>query len=465
MRVADYLLDLVESTTDTFYLDILRLPPGHVLILHRRTLSVRRYWSPDPVREVRMASDDEYAEAFCHLFTLAVRSRLRSTSPLGLCLSGGLDSSAVACIARENLARDVRTRLQSFSLVFDTAPGGDERPYIHVVVEQGGIDPHYIRADTIRPLAGLDLLHHHNEAPLDNPHLPLGWALWGQVREQGVRVLLDGVDGDTTLSYSFHYLIELVRQGKWPTLMREAVGLSRHFYSEQVSPFSIIWRMAIKPLLPSLGRQVCPGLPWRNALPREVSSLVNPDFAKRLNLASKLKELAQVQRRIRTSRQAHCSELTNGVVVHALEITNKLSSAFGIEPRHPFLDKRLVDFCLALPRGQRIHDGWTRVILRRALADLLPHAVLWRGSKWTPNTFFAQRLLMYDKDRLEEIIFTNSGDIEPYVNVCAARKAYRRHLIQPTVGDAYLIWAIANLALWLPGFGARHPNGKVRGML
>jgi asparagine synthase (glutamine-hydrolysing) len=453
MRVADYLLDLVEFPADTFYLDILRLPPGHVLVVQRGIVSVRRYWSPDPAREMRLASDQDYAEAFGHLFTLAVRSRLRSISPLGVCLSGGLDSSAVACVARENLARDGRTKLKAFSLLFEGAPGGDERTYIHAVTDQGGIEPHYIHADSIGPLADLDLLLHQYEAPLDNPHVPSGWALWREVHRQGVDVLLDGVDGDVTLSYSFHYLAELARQGRWPTLMREAVGLSRHFYSEQVSPFSIIWRLAITPLFPSLGRRLRPSSPPSGALPHDVGALINPDFARRLNVASRLRQLAQMQRRIKTSRQAHCSELANGVVAHGLESTNKLTSAFGIEPRHPFFDKRLVDFCLALPREQRTRDGWTRVIVRRALGERLPQAVRSRGSKWTPNQFFALRFLAQEKDRLEDLILNDSEVIEPYVNVTVARDVYRRHLVQPTVGDAYVLWTVANLALWLPALG------------
>lgn len=448
-RLADYLLDFTEDKTDTFYKDIYRLPAGHTLTLNRNGLTPRHYWSPDPSREIRLSSNKEYAEAFRHVFVKAVRSHMRSDNTIGISLSGGLDSCSVACVARKLMKDNGGERLHSFSLLYESAPGGDERSYIRSVVEQGGIEAHFIDGDSIRPLANLQTIFHYFDEPLDNPHFPLGWALWDAARKQGVRVLLDGVDGDVTVSYYFIYLTELARKGRLLTLAREAVGLSRNFYLEEVSPFSIMWRRGFKPLLPSVMRLMRKTLGRTNQLLGGDYSFISAGFAERMNLAKRIEAVWRARQCIKTSQQYHCSDLTHGVMVQALESTNKLSAAFALEHRHPYFDKRLVEFCLALPREQKICDGWTRIIVRRALADLLPNKIIRHGSKWNPNEFFARRLLALEKDSIEQVVFNNCGEIEPYIDLPAVRKAYHRHLSHPTTDDAYTIWKAATLALWL----------------
>jgi len=448
-RLADYLLDFTEDKTDTFYKDIYRLAPSSTLTLDRSGLSVRHYWEPDPSRKIRLKSDVEYAEAFRDVFAKAVRSHMRSNGPIGISLSGGLDSCSIACMARKLIKDNGGGRLHSFSLLYRSAPGGDEGSYIRSVVKQGGIEAHFIDGDSISPLANLETISHHFDEPLDNPHFPLGWALWDAARKQGVRVLLDGVDGDVTVSYYFIYLTELARKGRLLTLAREAVGLSRNFYLEEVSPLSIMWRRGFKPLLPPVLASVRKTLGRGNQLPGGGYSIINADFAERTKLAKRVEDVWRARRRIKTSQQYHCSDLTHGVMVHALESTNKLSAAFALEHRHPYFDKRLIEFCLALPREQKICDGWTRIIVRRALADVLPDKIIRHGSKWNPNEFFARRILSLEKDSVERVIFDDGVEIEPYIDLLAIREAYHRHIGHPTVDDAYTIWKAATLALWL----------------
>lgn len=449
IRLADYLLDFTEDKTDTFYKDIYRLPPGSTLTLNRNGLSLRPYWSPDPSRKIRLKSDREYAEAFRDVFVKAVRSHMRSDNPIGISLSGGLDSCSIACVVRKLMKENGGERLHSFSLLYESAPGGDERSYIRSVVEQGGIEAHFIDGDSISPLANLQTIFHYFDEPLDNPHFPLGWVLWDAARKQGVRVLLDGVDGDVTISYYFIYLTELARKGRLLTLAREAVGLSRNFYLEEVSPLSIMWRRGFKPLFPPIMHSMRKSLGRGNQFTRRNYSFISVDFAERMNLAKRTEAVWRARRGVKTSQQHHSSDLIHGVLVQALESTNKLSAAFALEHRHPYFDKRLVEFCLALPREQKICDGWTRIIVRRALADLLPDKIIRHGSKWNPNEFFARRLLSLEKDSIEQVIFNHCLEIEPYIDLPAIRKAYHRHLDHPTTDDAYTIWKAATLALWL----------------
>jgi asparagine synthase (glutamine-hydrolysing) len=257
------------------------------------------------------------------------------------------------------------------------------------------------------------------------------------------------MDGDVTVSYAFVYLQELARRGRWLTLFRESLGLARSFFGGNTSPFSVMWRLGVKPLLPP-GAWLVPVRRWGKPRIRCVSGpIIRPEFARRMHLVQRLEEFDRRERTLRTSKAYHCEEVTHGVIVASLENSNKLCSAFGIEPRHPFFDKRLIEFCIALPREQRICDGWTRMVVRRALADLLPEKVLYRGGKWGPSQYFAHRLLRLDRPRLEEALTAQAPRVEPYIDVAAVRAVFRRYVAHPTVDDAYRLWNVINLGAWL----------------
>jgi asparagine synthase (glutamine-hydrolysing) len=105
-RIADALVGELEGIdlTSTFFEDVYRLPPAHVLVATPRGVRVSRYWTLEAGDELRLPSNDAYAEAFLEVFTEAVRCRLRGAGPVGAMLSGGMDSGAVVAVARGLLA-------------------------------------------------------------------------------------------------------------------------------------------------------------------------------------------------------------------------------------------------------------------------------------------------------------------------------------------------------------------------
>ncbi|TKB77984.1 MAG: asparagine synthetase B, partial [Nitrospira sp.] len=155
-RVGDYLIGALDDKAMTFYRDIFRLPAGHWLVVAENHHEVQSYWSPDPERELRLGSDEEYAEAFREVFQEAVSCRMRDVSPVGSTLSGGLDSSSISCMARHLLQSEGRGELHTFSVLFDEVPESDERQYVNSVLQQDGFKAHVVRGDTIGPLPELD---------------------------------------------------------------------------------------------------------------------------------------------------------------------------------------------------------------------------------------------------------------------------------------------------------------------
>jgi asparagine synthase (glutamine-hydrolysing) len=487
-RVADYLAPMLEDKTITFYQQIFRLPPAHSIIVSHGTILCQPYWSLDPSYELQLDSDEAYAGAFRELFTKAVHCRLRSAFPVGAHLSGGLDSSAITCVARERIGREADTGLHTFSIIFDDVPQCDERPYINAVLSQGGLIPHYVQADRLGPFADLERIFWHHDEPFFGPNHFLPWELNRAAQQEGVRIILDGFDGDTIVSHGAVYFAELTRKRQWKMFAEEAQAVSRHYdtsppgllrcyglpYLEElargwrwvafatavhqlrqhfhVSRRHLLLRYGLKSLVPT-----CMGQIWR-ALGRcrpsicGAEAIINPCFAQYIGLQERIRAFDGSQSGPpRTVREDQWRSLTSGLFTIMLEQLDRGAAAFALEARHPFMDKRLVEFCLALPPEQKLHQGWGRMVMRRAMAKVLPEQVQWRGGKtdMTPN--FVYGLLTFDRELLDEVILHAPGIIERYVNIKALREVYRRMTTQPNVhaDDAITVWRIVTLARWL----------------
>ncbi|TCJ15477.1 lasso peptide isopeptide bond-forming cyclase [Rubrobacter taiwanensis] len=457
VRVAENLVPVVEDKTITFYKDILRLPPGHSMTVDRRGASTRRYWALDPYRELRYSSDEEYAEAFREHFTEAVRCRLRSAFPAGSLLSGGLDSSSIVCVARELLAGSGE-RLHTFSALFDGynyLPGADESFYRRAVLAGGGTEPHEVRADLIRPLGDIDRILWHEDEPFCNT-LHDAYGLYGAARQNGVRVLLDGLDGDAVVGHGLLHLYELARDRRWIKLASEINAVSKRFgrSRRRVLRTRVInpWLAELKYSAPGPLRRAWEALRFRGQSGPALGKIINPGFAREVGLEDRLQGLREetvLYEPARLSRQAQWQGLNTGVYPYTIELLDRIGAAFAVEPRYPFFDRRLMEFCLALPPGQKLKQGWTRAILRHAMAGILPEEVRWRMDKGNLSQPFARTMLLYHRPALEEVIFKDPQVLKPYVNMAALRRTYYRFLAYSTLDDTTAVYIAVVLALWL----------------
>src|SRR5690554_1825113 len=301
-RVADYLAEIVYDDEYTFYRHISRLPPAHTLTVSAGGQRLQRYWALDPDREIRYARDDDYAEAFRAVFADAVRCRLRGVDPVGVTLSGGLDSSSVACIAQGILAEQGRRPLHTFSNVYDLVPECDERSYIEAVLAEGRYVPHYVPADSTNfPLSSLSALVRVLDQPLAAPGISSSETLRLRLRQEGVRVVLNGHGGDEVVSQGGLYLKELALRGAWVRLHREIRGLHEEdvgggpgqmllqyvlFGTEKWLagfPHTARLRRPIRVLLArTQKRRATPSEPWRNA-----TQFVHPALSSEVGLAER----------------------------------------------------------------------------------------------------------------------------------------------------------------------------------
>jgi asparagine synthase (glutamine-hydrolysing) len=150
---------------------------------------------------------------------------------------------------------------------------------------------------------------------------------------------------------------------------------------------------------------------------------------------------------MRTSREDHLRRLNGGLLRVVLEVLDRVASASSVEPRYPFCDKRLVEYCLALPADQKLRRGSTRFILRNALG-FLPEKVRWRPDKGDLSANF-RRALAADRHLLETELLQGGGALMNHVDLPSLRRACDDGSETCSDEAAVTLWRVATIAAWL----------------
>ena len=376
--VGEYLSGRLVDLEETLYRGIRRLAPGHVLTVDGGGVRAVRYFNVDPRREIRYASDDEYAEHFGEILREAVRCRLRSVRPVAVFLSGGLDSSAIVGVAAR-LARDRDARepgFEAYSLDFSRA-AADERGWVDDVAKLWRMPVTHMRADetVVPPLA--DQVAELRDFPdLPNAH-PWGLLL-DEACRRGSRAALWGYGGDEWLTGDTAHCADLLRRLRLITLARRVRDDLRSLNRLGGPPTGLAdaVRSCVFPLVPRSVKRLA-----RRLRSWDVPDWIAPGFARRVALQERLGREIAVPRFATFAQCAIARQLQSGWSVAEYEMVDRFEGRRSMESRFPFNDRRLIEFALALPEDQRWRGTETKFILRRAGRDLLPPSVARRASK------------------------------------------------------------------------------------
>jgi asparagine synthase (glutamine-hydrolysing) len=466
-RIADFLVNPLEGIdkTSTFFQDVVRLPPAHTLAATRDGMKLRRYWQPRAGPELRLRSDDAYAEAFLAVFTRAVQCRLRAPEALGSMLSGGIDSGSVVTVARTLLAEAGEGPLHTFSATGSDPGACIETRTIEAAQTMAGIAPHTVSHGRMRSLVpALWPLTWGLDEPFDN-HMTLQRAVYLDARNCGRKVVLDGVGGDVVLSGGPR-VARLLREGRWVAAYREARGTNLYFGRKHL-PLVDLCQGARSAFIPQWLRDVrkrCDlSLERRHLAAKMRESVISPEFAKRVGLAERLRALDAHQPPGLTAgdREGLAAEIDHPFLTVGRERYDRVASAVSIEPRDPFLDLRVVEFCLTLPAAQRQRDGWPKVILRHAMAGRLSEAVRWRRGKEHLGGEFTRAFMDAAREAIRVDMEENQSTIASYVDLDAVGRASRSYSCSGDPAQAERFYDAAHLASWLRRFGER-PSPAMR---
>jgi asparagine synthase (glutamine-hydrolysing) len=253
----------------------------------------------------------------------------------------------------------------------------------------------------------------------------------------------------------------LARQFRWIKFAITLQKIHQHF---GLSRRSLLIRHGLRPVFRSVFRSVFRLIFRRSRpTPREqisIPPLLNRQFAERIGLQERIQRLDRLTQLPQTVREYHWQTLTQGVMAYTLEQMDQYAAMFSLEARHPFMDKRLIEFCLALPSEQKLSQGWGRIVMRRGLDGILPNAIQWRRDKadLTPN--FMDGLLNRNRQILEEVMTHQLSSLEQYINVDCLQAAYHRLIAGRKVEsqDRMVVWQAIILAWWLNHKQLRPPD-------
>lgn len=442
----DYLTYGYVPGNRTIFRGVRKVPPGHALTWRGREATVSAYWKVPEAAPADHADDAAAIRDVRARLEHAVRARLLSDVPVGAFLSGGVDSSAIVAL----MARAVGDGVKTFSIGFPES-SFDELPYARAVARQFHTDHHEF---VVKPDAAAELpklVWHLDEPFADASALPT--YLLARLAREHVTVVLTGDGGDEAFAGYDSYKAErwLGHYLSLPAGVRrtfEALLADRAESADRTALVRRAKRFTEKAHLEEGRRE------WRVFLsPAQKRSLYAPGFAQGLGTHDALDQ--------RTAAFARWASLTSPDRLQLWDLTvylpddllvksDRATMAHGLEARCPLLDHRLLEAALALPWSLRIRGRETKYVLKRALADLLPRAILQRpkqGFGVPVAHWFRGELREMARDLLNGPTFRGRGYFDPV----AVERLIEAHE-SGRADHGHRLWALVVLELWMRRF-------------
>jgi asparagine synthase (glutamine-hydrolysing) len=417
---------------ETFFENVQKLPASCFLSysLPKQELTIEKYWQVYP--EVNNAiSEADAIEQFKTLFADSIKKKLRSDVPIGTSLSGGLDSSSVVAFCDKQETKNYTHKCFTASF-----PGfeKDELHYSKLVVEQFGLESHIATIDENEIVSLMQKLMAQQEEPIASASPLAQYKVFESAKQNGVTVLLDGQGADEILAgyhkYYKWYWLELYRQKKLnqsgELKAAQALGIKEAFG----------WQNKIAALFPDFTTSL---LQSRKAKQAFRYPDLNRDFA----FAHKRDLYYSTPAHFDLNSALYFNSFVNGLE-ELLRLADRNSMAHSVEVRLPFLSHQLVEFLFTLPSHFKIHNGWTKWILRRSVDDLLPKEITWRKDKvgFEPP----QKKWMENKEVQKEIqnakeVLVNHNILKP----SALNKKIQPHDAHVAENREWKYWSVAFL--------------------
>lgn len=418
-----------DSKEETFFDGIKRLLPGHYMIVDRNGIQkIERYWFPTYNTEFKSRkSDDVYAEEFYDIYKKVIKRHLISDVPVGVSLSGGLDSSGVSSVMYELMQEGANLhtngKLHTFSAVFPNQ-SIDESEYIHEVEKYIGSEPHYAYPKVEEFWDEIMEWVYFQEEPTISSAPYAYYSVYREAHKH-VKVMLSGNGGDELLAgyvpYFRAYMTSAIDQKHYISGARELIkgwDIYKKFIKDKISD-SINPRQPVMTMSEMLSETYRKGNPFTYKASRNLNERLLQD-------------------------------VTRYSTPNLLRYEDKNSMAFSIESRVPFLDHELVEYIFQLPMDQKIKKGWNRAIYRNALKGHMPEKNRLRRNK----IGFTNPELPWLKARKDVILeIFNSKEFKERGLYDADQIAKRFEAwLDGYPGDGLIFWRILITELWMRRF-------------
>ena len=447
--LSDYLANHAPSGEETLFLGVKRLLPGHVLSWHDGEISIRRYWDVDFSKDGEVRDDRSYIDQWSELFRESVRLRLMADVPLGMFLSGGIDSSAIAAV----MSGMVKDPIKTFSVAFKEREA-NELEYARLVADVYKTNHHEIIVSPQQFFAALPGLVWHEDEPLAHPS-SVALYFVSKLASKHVKVVLTGEGSDELLAGYGRYrrTIWNLAWGRRYNKLTPSIGRDTiRKQIERVPPGGRIRQKLMRTFLvlsPELERiyfdnfAVFPVPMQQRMFTAETNERIRSidPYAEVRKLLERTKDLSLLDGLLYADIKIYLHEL--------LMKQDQMSMATSVESRVPFLDHKLVEFTAKMPDAMKLRGGTTKYVLRESMKGILPKKILSRPKMGFPvpvGTWFRGPFKsVIDEYVLSERTLSRGIFAPDFVrNLASLHQAGEDH--------SERLWALLNFEMWLRRF-------------
>lgn len=379
-KLGSYLLEEPHTlfSNESWFEDIFPFPAGTSFTISSKEITKHKYWKPNNKTSLPYKNDIDIFEAFRELLFEIIESRISSDKTVSSLLSGGLDSSSIVAVAAKILEKQNK-EINVFAGVLpdkNDEEFSDERFYIDQFKDFPNVNINYISANNTGPFSNLENLFEKHDSPLVTTKHYLYSAFFQAANKIGAGSLLDGCFGELgATSHSFGGLSEMFTNLNWLKLWRE-LHLRKKLYNDSIK-YNIRAKV-LNPLIPKFLINFRHGR-IRDEIPFNQYNAINKE------LAEKLMKNVDVSKHLYFRIQPnHRKNQINDMIFLQEKLTDIAVSNLGSEPvelKYPLLDKRLIEFTLAVPLSLKFKNGYNRYLIRAALDNILPPKIQWRTTK------------------------------------------------------------------------------------
>ena len=466
--IPDYLANRAPSGTDTLFQGVRRLLPGHMLRWRDGAVEIQQYWDLSFGAETAARAHEDLIAEFGERFTEAVRTHLMSDVPLGVFLSGGIDSASIAAV----MSRLVEDPIKTFSVAFQE-PEANELSYARVVADAYGTEHHEVVVSPDEFFAALPTLVWHEDEPLAHPS-SVALYFVARLSSEHVKVVLTGEGSDELLGGYGRYARTLYNVRLGTQYQRMVPAGARRLVQTAIGHLrrgSLVRRKLERTFL---------------CVPLDLESIYFDNFAVFPRALQATLLTATVRERIgaadpyRVAREALERTDARSLLDRLLYVDSKtylhellmkqdqMSMAPSVESRVPFLDQPLVEFAASLPVALKLQGTTTKRVLRESMKGLLPPSILARPKMGFPvpvGSWFRGRWRGIVTELVLGARARERGIFDPGV----VRRIAEEHF-SGRVEHTERLWALVNFELWLRRFvdreaGVRPPPQRYTGAL
>ena len=396
-RLLDYLVEEFDRDDEvgTFYQDINRMPAGHAMWATEYGARAWRYWNPGNLPAMSFASLDECAEAFLEQFRVAVKCRLRSIGPVGAMLSGGLDSSSIVGLISKELRDDLKQPLKTFSLIrHDRENCPDWLSIREILKRDDWIEPTIVTSaitgDICRTFVEKILM-------VDEPFAFLNGFTYSLIyetaRKNDCRVVFDGMAGDLLFYGDERSLDCILRESMVARIPDLLTAYHRHGIKGGLH--KLAWR-SIKAVAPDMVRTIYHWLKDKYPINSSDLCMLHREIASQLLVRKRSKRHQAKMHLLHWDDQgSHARNFTSGLLSFGHEVYGQIALSFGVEPRSPFSDRRMIEFAVKMPIEAKLFAPWYKHVLRKSMAGFIPEDVQWRRNiAGHPGWKFYEQLIL-----------------------------------------------------------------------